>query len=58
MKVLAALKIPHGKVKKVQLAIGIPDYDKHFSQLMPDIKDIKYKTVKLVFYYAVYYKYF
>jgi uncharacterized short protein YbdD (DUF466 family) len=40
VKVLAALKISHGKVKDVKLVLGIPDYDKLFSQFMPDIKGI------------------
>jgi len=40
-KVLAALKTSHGKVKDVQVVLGIPDYDKMFCQIMPDIKGMK-----------------
>lgn len=42
-KVLTALKDSHGKVKDVELMLGIPDYDKEFSQIMPDIKGNDYK---------------
>jgi hypothetical protein len=45
VKVLAALKITHSQVKDVQLVLGIPDYDKVFSQIMPDIKGIKYRII-------------
>lgn len=39
---LAALKeTTECKVKDVLLVVGIPDYDKVFSQIMADIKGIK-----------------
>ncbi len=39
-KVVAALRTSHGKVKDVQLVVGIPDYDQVFSPIMADIKGI------------------
>ena len=44
---MAALKSSHSKVKDVQLVLGIPDYDKVFSQIMPDIKGIIQIFLKL-----------
>ena len=46
---MAALKVSHGAVKDVQLVVGIPDYDKVFNVVMPDIKGMKYRTFS--FYY-------